>query len=88
MLLFLLTYRVMFPLDGAGLKCHFHNGCDLNGDFDWFSFDDVTKCKFLRQSKFDRGHYEIGPALILEKLSSFWKKYLQIELKAFVKGKN
>ena len=63
----------MFPLDGAGLKDLFHNGRGRNDDFDWLSFDDVTKNKLLRQNKFNRGHYEIGPAFILKKRSSFWK---------------
>ena len=58
------TDRVVSPLDGAGLKILFHNGRGRNDDFDWFSFDDVTKRKLLRQNKLDRGHCEIGPALI------------------------
>ena len=68
----------MFPLDGAGLKYLFHNGRGRNDDFDWLSFDDVTKNKLLRQNKFDRGHYEIGPALISIKwvrFGSMVKKY-------------
>ena len=62
-----LFYRGLFPLDGAGLKYLFHNGRGRNDDFDWLSFDDVTKHKLFRQNKLDRGHCEIGPALILEK---------------------
>ena len=80
-----LHYRVMFPLDGAGLKYLFHNGRGRNDDFDWFSFDDVTKRKLLRQNKLDRGHYEIGPALNLQQISSFSKIYLEIELNLVVK---
>ena len=64
-------YRGLFPLDGAGLRCLFHNGAIITTNQNR-RFDDVINfTNYSATTNKNGGHYEIGPALTLIKSVHF-----------------